>query len=81
MPAAWEAQPDQMVKRRCLMVYDGSNMLCKDEMVMTCEWDGKPPPGDPMLSNLDFWTTRRAEAFLDAMPARGEAMPLMGEAR
>lgn len=63
------------------MVYDGSNMLCKDEMMMSSEWDAKPPLGDQMLSDLDFWTTRRAEAFHDAVPACGEAMPLMGEAR
>jgi len=89
-PAGWRASPEQMItKRRCLMVFDGPKMLCRDEMMMSTEWEVRAQlGGDTYVSDLDFWTMRRAEAFLDAAPSRGgEAVPLqnrgaiMGEVR
>ncbi|KAF8539591.1 hypothetical protein BDD12DRAFT_648487, partial [Trichophaea hybrida] len=71
-PVSWGAQPEQMVtKRRCLTVYDGPNLLCKDEMMMSAEWEVRAQLGDAMLSDLDFWVVRRADAFLDSAPSRG----------
>ncbi|KAI5856931.1 hypothetical protein BZA05DRAFT_441568 [Tricharina praecox] len=80
-PAGWGASPEHMVtKRRCLVVYDGPKMLCKDEMMMSTEWEVRAEVGD--LSDLDYWTLRRAEAFLDSAPSRGgEATPLIGGVR
>jgi len=72
------------------MVFDGPKMLCRDEMMMSTEWEVRAQlGGDTYVSDLDFWTMRRAEAFLDAAPSRGgEAVPLqnrggavMGEVR
>ncbi|KAI5801146.1 hypothetical protein EDC01DRAFT_726596 [Geopyxis carbonaria] len=71
-PAGWGAAPEQMVsKRRCLMVFDGPKLLCKDEMMMSSEWEVRAQLGDTYVSDLDFWTMRRADAFLDAAPPRG----------
>jgi len=52
-----------VTKRRCLMVFDGPRMLSKDEMMMGNEWEVK---AEGEQSDLDFWTMRRAEAFLDS---------------
>ena len=60
------------------MVYDGPKMLCKDEMVMSSEWEVRAQLGETVVSDLDFWTMRRADAFLDAAPSRGgDAVPVM----
>jgi len=45
------------------MVFDGPRMLSKDEMMMGNEWEVK---AEGEQSDLDFWTMRRAEAFLDS---------------
>lgn len=42
------------------MVFDGGKKLCKDEIMMSTEWDV-----GGALGELDFWTLRRAEAFLE----------------
>ena len=56
-----------MTKRRCLMVYDGPSILCKDEMMMGTEWEVRASMGgDNFVSDLDFWTMQRANAALDA---------------
>jgi hypothetical protein len=61
------------------MVYDGPKMLCKDEMMMSTEWEVRSELG---MSDLDYWSLRRAQAFLDAAPSRGgEAIPIVGEVR
>lgn len=67
-PPGWGCSAEQMVtKRRCLMVYDGSNILCKDEMTMNTEWEVRASTGgDNFVSDLDFWTMQRANAALDA---------------
>ncbi|KAF8428326.1 hypothetical protein EV426DRAFT_337543 [Tirmania nivea] len=67
-PAGWGCTAEQMVtKRRCLMVYDGPNILCKDEMMMNTEWEVRASiGGDNFVSDLDFWTMQRANAALDA---------------
>jgi hypothetical protein len=44
------------------MVFDGSKMLAKDEMMMSTDWEVK---GEGEL-DLNLWTMRRAEAFLDS---------------
>ncbi|KAI5814021.1 hypothetical protein BZA77DRAFT_334648 [Pyronema omphalodes] len=78
-PASWGAPPENMVqKRRCLMVYDGPTMLCKDEMMMHSEWEVRQQVGAAVLSDLDFWAVKRADAFLNEAPSRGgEAIPVM----
>jgi len=49
------------------MVYDGPNILCKDEMMMNTEWEVRASMGgDNFVSDLDFWTMQRANAALDA---------------
>jgi len=49
------------------MVYDGPNILCKDEMMMNTEWEVRASTGgDNCISDLDFWTMQRANAALDA---------------
>lgn len=61
-------------KRRCLMVFDSGKMLCRDEMMMSSEWEVRANIGttqETSVSDLDFWSLRRAEAFLDAAPSRG----------
>lgn len=67
-PAGWGCSAEQMVtKRRCLMVYDGPSILCKDEMMMNTEWEVRASMGgDNFVSDLDFWTMQRANAALDA---------------
>lgn len=61
------------------MVYDGPKMLCKDEMMMNTEWEVRAEHG---MSDLDYWSIRRAQAFLDAAPSRGgDALPIMAEVR
>lgn len=67
-PAGWGCSAEQMVtKRRCLMVYDGDSILCKDEMMMNTEWEVRASMGgDNFVSDLDFWTMQRANAALDA---------------
>lgn len=53
------------------MVFDGPKLLCRDEMMMSTEWEVRAQlGGDTYVSDLDFWTMRRAEAFLDAAPSR-----------
>jgi hypothetical protein len=70
------------------MAFDGSKMLLKDEMLMRAEWEPRAQlEGNTSLSDLDFWTVKRAEAFLDASTARGDDIlhshptALMAEAR
>ena len=60
------------------MVFDGPKMLCKDEMMMNTEWEVRAQVcGEQYVSDLDFWTMRRADAFLDAAPSHGgAAVPL-----
>lgn len=73
-----------VTKRRCLMVFDGPKLLCRDEMMMSTEWEVKAPLGDSFVSDLDFWTMRRADAFLDAVPSRtahSAGSGIVGEAR
>jgi hypothetical protein len=68
-----------VTKRRCLMVYDGPKMLCKDEMMVSTEWELRTEYG---MSDLDYWSIQRAQAFLDAAPSRGgEAIPVLGVVR
>lgn len=73
-PAGWGCSAEQMVtKRRCLMVYDGSNILCRDEMMMNTEWEVRASiGGDNFVSDLDFWTMQRANAALDAAPTNDD---------
>ncbi|KAF3925400.1 hypothetical protein ABW21_db0206625 [Orbilia brochopaga] len=69
LPAGWGVQPDRMVtKRRCLQVYDGSKLLCRDEMMMSSAWEVKAnlAGGEAEVSDLDYWTVVRANAFHDA---------------
>ncbi|EWC47850.1 hypothetical protein DRE_02732 [Drechslerella stenobrocha 248] len=69
LPAGWGVQPDRMVtKRRCLQVYDGNKLLCRDEMMMSSAWEVKAnlAGGDAEVSDLDYWTVVRANAFHDA---------------
>ncbi|PUU74883.1 hypothetical protein B9Z19DRAFT_1103236 [Tuber borchii] len=86
-PAGWGCQPEQMVtKRRCLMVFDGPKLLCRDEMMMSNEWEVRAQLGgsggsDAYVSDLDFWTLRRAEAFLDVAPSRNPQGAAVGEVR
>jgi hypothetical protein len=74
-----------VTKRRCLMVFDGPKLLCRDEMMMSTEWEVRAPlGGDSYVSDLDFWTMRRAEAFLDAAPskaAQSTSSGIVGETR
>lgn len=74
-----------VTKRRCLMVFDGPKPLCRDEMLMSAEWEVKAQlGGDTFVSDLDFWTIRRADAFLDATPsitAHSAGSGITGEAR
>lgn len=67
-PAGWGCAPEQMVtKRRCLMVFDGPKLLCRDDMMMSNEFEVRAQlADDTFVSDLDYWTLRRAEAFLDA---------------
>jgi len=46
--------------------------------MMSTEWEVKTNLGDDTcISDLDFWSMRRSEAFLDAASSRGgEVMPL-----
>jgi len=57
-----------VTKRRCLQVYDGSKLLCRDEMMMSAAWEVKAnlAGGDAEVSDLDYWTVVRANAFHDA---------------
>lgn len=69
LPAGWGVQPDRMVtKRRCLQVYDGSKLLCRDEMMMSSAWEVKAnlAGGEAEVSDLDYWTMVRSKAFHDA---------------
>lgn len=60
------------------MVYDGPTMLCKDEMMMHSEWEVRQQVGAAILTDLDFWAVKRANAFLNEAPSRGgEAIPVM----
>lgn len=76
-----------MSKRRCLMVFDGPKLLCRDEMMMSTEFEVRAPlggGGDTFVSDLDFWSMKRAEAFLDAAPSRtahSAGSGIVGEAR
>lgn len=67
-PAGWGCPPEQMIsKRRCLMVYDGPSILCKDEMMMNTEWEVRASTGgDNFISDLDIWTMAKAKAVLEA---------------
>lgn len=67
-PAGWGCSAEQLVsRRRCLLVYDGPNILCKDEMMMNTEWEVRASTGgDNYVSDLDFWTMEKAHAALDA---------------
>jgi len=67
-PPSWACAPGQpSTKRRMLMVYDGSTILCKDEMMMNTEWEVRASTGgENFISDLDFWTMQRAHAALDA---------------
>lgn len=62
------------------MVFDGPNAICRDEMMMSTEWEVRAEVnGEQFVSDLDFWTMKRAEAFLQAAPSRGgDAVPLSG---
>jgi len=69
LPSGWGVQPDRMVtKRRCLQVYDGDKLLCQDEMMMSSAWEVKAnlAGGESEVSDLDYWTLVRANAFHDA---------------
>ncbi|EPS37123.1 hypothetical protein H072_9263 [Dactylellina haptotyla CBS 200.50] len=76
LPAGWGVQPDRMVtKRRCLQVYDGSKLLCRDEMMMSSAWEVKAnlAGGEAEVSDLDYWTVVRANAFHDAAKEERDA--------
>jgi len=68
------------------MVFDGPKLLCRDEMMMSNEWEVRAQLGgsggsDAYISDLDFWTLRRAEAFLDVAPSRNPEGATVGEVR
>jgi len=65
------------------MVFDGLKLLCRDEMMMSNEWEVRAQLGgsDAYVSDLDFWTMRRAEAFLDVAPSRNPQGTVVGEVR
>jgi len=76
LPSGWGVQPDRMVtKRRCLQVYDGNKLLCRDEMMMSSAWEVKAnlASGGAEVSDLDYWTVVRANAFHDAARQDREA--------
>ena len=62
------------------MVFDGPKMLCRDEMMMSSEWEVRAEVSkETTVSDLDFWSLRRSEAFLDQAPSRGgDAVVLKG---
>ncbi|MCJ1336256.1 hypothetical protein MMC09_001532 [Bachmanniomyces sp. S44760] len=57
-------------KKRVLCVYDGDRRLAKDEMMLNHDNEVRVSLGDgkAYLTDLDFWTMKRAEAFHDATP-------------
>jgi len=69
-PHSWGATPEKMTtKRRCLFVYDGSNELIRDEMVMHSDMEVKTSiAGKFQVSDLDYWTMERANAAIQAAP-------------
>lgn len=55
-------------------------------MMMSNEWEVRAQLGgsggsDAYVSDLDFWTMRRAEAFLDVAPSRNPQGAAVGEVR
>lgn len=64
-----------VTKRRCLQVYDGDKLLCRDEMMMSSAWEVKTHLAgvDAEVSDLDYWTLMRANAFHDAAKEEREA--------
>src|SRR5690606_25059348 len=70
-PAAWGCSQDSMVtKRRCLMVYDGPNILWRDDMMMHDELQVRARIGaDTYVSDLDVWTHQRAQDVFRAASA------------
>lgn len=72
-------------KRRCLMVFDGAKVICRDEMRLHSEWEvrGEAAAGEAAtaMSDLDYWTIKRAEAFLDEAPSRGGCAEVITEVR
>lgn len=69
-----------VTKRRCLMVFDGPKLLCRDDMMMSNEFEVTAQLAeDAFVSDLDFWTLQRAEAFLEA--AAVAARSATGEVR
>ena len=72
LPPSWGVNPEKMItKRRCLLVFDGNKELCRDEMMMSSEWEVRSSlngvEGGAEVSDLDYWTVMRANAFLDAV--------------
>jgi hypothetical protein len=70
-PKDWGTSPEKMItKRRCLLVFDGNNQVCRDEMMMSSEWEVRSSlngvEGGAEVSDLDYWTVMRANAFHDA---------------
>jgi len=73
-PADWGTSTDRMVsKRRSLMVYDGSKRLLRDDMMMSAPWEVKTNMGGAAVSDLDFWSITRANAYHDAAKQEREA--------
>ena len=62
------------------MVFDGPKLLCKDQMMMSTEWEVRAKLSESAeVTDLDYWTMRRAEAFSEEAPSkRGEAVVLRG---
>lgn len=67
-----------ITKRRCLIVYDGNQQLTRDEMMMSTEWEVRGSldgvEGGAEVSDLDYWTVMRANAYHDAASEQPSAM-------
>lgn len=63
------------------MVFDGKEVICRDEMRLTSEWEvrGGGEEGERGLSDLDYWTVKRAEAFLDDAPSRAGVAEVLSQ--
>ncbi|KAI9776946.1 MAG: hypothetical protein M1839_009188 [Geoglossum umbratile] len=67
-PPSWSSSADKMpMKKRGLYVFDGPRRLCKDDMMLSTEYEVRMPLQDgKYFTDLDDLTVRRAEAFHDA---------------
>lgn len=70
-PKSWGTPMDQMdLKKRVLCTFDGPDRLCKDEMLMSNQYEVRIPlqgqaqgQGRGYITDLDYHTMRRAEGW------------------